>query len=97
MSHSVVKSNDPQRGIYKKEFVVDLDSGLLMEVENMKMAIEVGGGNTFFQTQESIKGMHIPSMTCPETCIAVSQLICTCTCNIQCTYTTCMYMYMLVE
>lgn len=50
------------KGIYKKEFVVDLESGLLMEIKNVEVSENFGDGNTVFQSQESITGLHIPLM-----------------------------------
>ena len=47
--------------LVKKEIIVDPESGLLLEVENVKIAVDVGGGNIVVKEEQRIKGIHVPS------------------------------------
>lgn len=47
--------------VIKKELIVDPESGLILEAENIKVAVDVGDGNIVVREQQRIKGVHVPT------------------------------------
>jgi hypothetical protein len=45
--------------VIKKEVIVDPESGVLMEVETTKVAVDVGGGNIAVREQKRIRGVVV--------------------------------------
>lgn len=53
---SVVGSEDGVV-VVKKEIILDPETGLLLEVEHIKAAVDIGGGNIAIREQKRIRGI----------------------------------------
>ena len=61
MQREMVIATDEGVAVIKKQVIIDPESGLAVEVENAKIAVDVGGGNVLVQEQQRVRGVHIPS------------------------------------
>lgn len=61
MQREMVIATDEGIAVIKKQVIIDPESGLAVEVENAKIAVDVGGGNVLVQEQQRVRGVHIPS------------------------------------